>query len=360
LTISTVKVDKQNPGSSDDDGDKTPRGEAIRHALVDLIDQGVPDAPKIVAAEFGISRQALNKHVSRLVRDGILRATGSTRARTYALAQQEVFEETFKLEGLNEDSVWSRHVRPMLADLAPNAINIWHYGVTEMINNAIDHSGGKKLRVLAVRSALWREVWISDDGIGIFRKIQEALNLDDERHAVVELTKGKLTTDPSHHSGEGIFFTSRMFDTFDVLSGGVHLSHHFGDGFDWVSERKTPASGTSVFLRMRDNTRRTAKEVFDQFSGGEDYGFIRTVVPVRLAQYGDDQLISRSQAKRLMTRVQKFETVVLDFSGVETVGQAFADEIFRVWASQHQGIGLLFTNASPEVSQMIARAKAAA
>jgi len=38
------------------------------------------------------------------------------------------------------------------------------------------------------------------------------------------LAKGKLTTDPKRHSGEGIFFSSRMFDEFDILSGGV-FSH---------------------------------------------------------------------------------------------------------------------------------------
>jgi hypothetical protein len=53
---------------------------------------------------------------------------------------------------------------------------------------------------------------------------------------------------------------------------------------------------------------------------------------VRLAKYGNDQLISRSQAKRLLARIELFKIVLFDFSGVETIGQAFADEIFRVFA----------------------------
>jgi anti-sigma regulatory factor (Ser/Thr protein kinase) len=67
-------------------------------------------------------------------------------------------------------------------------------------------------------------IW--DHGIGIFNKIKNMLGLLDERHAVLELTKGKLTTDPRGHTGEGIFFTSRMFDTFYILSGEVFLSHN--------------------------------------------------------------------------------------------------------------------------------------
>jgi hypothetical protein len=55
---------------------------------------------------------------------------------------------------------------------------------------------------------------VRNDGICIFNKTAEDFNLDDERHAILELSKGKLTSDPSRHNGEGIFFTSRMFDDF--------------------------------------------------------------------------------------------------------------------------------------------------
>jgi len=57
----------------------------------------------------------------------------------------------------------------------------------------------------------------------------------------------------------------------------------------------------------------------------------RQSVPVKLAQYGNDKLVSRSQAKRLLARVELFKVVMLDFTNVPTIGQAFADEIFRVF-----------------------------
>lgn len=82
-------------------------------------------------------------------------------------------------------------------------------------------------------------------------------------------------------------------------------------------------------------------------------------MPVRLAQYGDDLLISRSQAKRLLVRVDRFRTVIFDFEGVSAIGQAFADEIFRVFRSQHPDIDLYATNASTDVQDMINRAQAA-
>ena len=55
----------------------------------------------------------------------------------------------------------------------------------------------------------------------------------------------------------------------------------------------------------------------------DDYSFAKTVVPVRLAKIGDENLVSRSQAKRLLQRVDRFRCVVLDFDQVGSIGQAF-------------------------------------
>jgi hypothetical protein len=79
---------------------------------------------------------------------------------------------------------------------------------------------------------------------------------------------------------------------------------------------------------------------------------------VKLAQYGEDKLISRSQAKRLVARVDQFKTVFFDFEGVETIGQAFADEIFRVFARSHPEIEVIAVKANPEVQGMINAARA--
>jgi uncharacterized protein (DUF1330 family) len=62
---------------------------------------------------------------------------------------------------------------------------------------------------------------------------------------------------------------------------------------------------------------------------------------VKLARYGNENLISRSQAKRLLTRLDKFKTVVLEFDDVPQIGRAFADEIFRVFANAHPGTRII-------------------
>ncbi|MBA3506153.1 MAG: DUF4325 domain-containing protein, partial [Betaproteobacteria bacterium] len=222
-----------------------------------------------------------------------------------------------------------------------------------MFNNAVDHSGGTTITVQINKTAADAEMLMWDDGVGIFKKIQAAMGLLDERHAVLELAKGKFTTDPKRHSGEGIFFTSRMFDSFGIFSGGVFFSHEFGEPEDWISEVDQTRSGTAVWMKLYNHTARTTKKTFDQFTSDEDFTFNKTVVPVKLAKYGDDNLISRSQAKRLLARIELFKVVVLDFKEVPTIGQAFADEIFRVFANEHPDIQLVLVRANSEVKRMI-------
>jgi anti-sigma regulatory factor (Ser/Thr protein kinase) len=247
-----------------------------------------------------------------------------------------------------------------LGALPDNALDIWHHGFTEMFNNAIDHSGGETVNVWIKKNAASTDMCISDNGVGIFRKIQRALDLLDERHAVLELAKGKFTTDPKNHSGEGIFFTSRMFDDFSIVSGGVVFQHDYGTKIDWVHETDKKHDGTFVFMTLNNHTSRTTKKIFEQFTDDEDFTFSKTVVPVELARYGDDNLISRSQAKRLLARIELFRIVIFDFRGVPTIGQAFADEIFRVFANEHPNIALRTANASSEVKRMIERVRGGA
>jgi biotin operon repressor len=336
-----------------------PRGEEIRRFILEHVEKHSGDVSRLAAEHFSITRQAINKHLQRLAHEGALRESGNTRSRSYKLAPLVNWAHEYEISpDLEEHIVWRNDVSKVLGDQPENVMDIWQYGFTEMFNNAKDHSSGSRIDVLIQRTATTTEMAIIDNGVGIFRKIQTAMNLLDERHAVFELAKGKLTTDPARHSGEGVFFTSRMFDSFDILSAGVYFSHEFGKDWDWVSERIEPEKArTSVWLKLNNHTSRTTTKIFDQFSSGDNYGFTKTMVPVRLAQYGNDKLISRSQARRVVARVELFKVVIFDFKGVPTIGQAFADEIFRVFAQEHPGMELYASNTNSEIRRMIARAK---
>jgi anti-sigma regulatory factor (Ser/Thr protein kinase)/biotin operon repressor len=326
----------------------------IHQELLHLIAAGKPDVAGVAANTFGLSRQAVNKHLRELVRSGAVVAKGATRSRKYELIQVEE-QRSFPLEGLAEHDVWEEFVRPYLSTLPDNVRSICQYGVTEMVNNAIDHSSGTQVRLILLLNPVRVQINVYDNGIGIFKKIKDAFQLDRESDVILELSKGKLTTDPSRHSGEGIFFTSRVFDEYSIYSGSLFFLHvPYND--DWLLERGEVIPGTLVTMEIDPASPRTTSEVFDKFATPDQYRFDVTHVPVKLAQLGEDSLVSRSQAKRLVSRFEKFSRVVLNFAGVATIGQAFADEVFRVFRNSHPEVDLTWVNTSDEVQRMISRA----
>jgi anti-sigma regulatory factor (Ser/Thr protein kinase) len=334
------------------------RGAVVRKFIVEHVERHPTDIVKFASEKFSCSRQAVHKHVQRLIDEGAVTRDGQTRNKTYRLAPLVEWQRDYRLgTKVTEDDVWRSDIAPLLGLVADNVANIWHYGFTEMFNNVIDHSGGSVVTVHLTKTAATTTISLYDDGVGIFRKIQAALDLADERHAVLELAKGKFTTDPANHSGEGIFFTSRMFDDFRILSGGVYFSHEFDEKEDWVMQPTSATTGTLVTMRLHNHTSRTTKKVFDKFTTDDDYGFTKTVVPVKLTRYGDDNLVSRSQAKRLLARIDRFKVVVFDFVGVDSIGQAFADEVFRVFVARHPDVEVVAINAVSEVKRMISRAR---
>lgn len=305
---------------------------------------------------LGISRQAAGVRVNKLINSGLITASGNTKARIYHLAELAKVSATYPLAGLSEDIVWRELCAPIVGDLRENVRDIWHYGITEMVNNAIDHSGAKQVIVGMVKTAIHTSAWVSDRGEGIFLKIQRAMKLYDPREAILELAKGKLTTDPARHTGEGIFFSSRLFDAYDIRSGKLHFRHDDGE-LDVLAETARADIGTLVLMRIDNDSPRTVKEVFDQFAGPDEYTFDKTIVPVRLAIHEGEKLVSRSQAKRLTLRFEKFRHIVLDFDGVNEIGQAFADEVFRVFQNANPNTLMAPVHMTPAVAAMVSRAR---
>ena len=331
------------------------RPEDIRAYLL----QGIDDNPRGIVAEtasfFGVTRQAVLHHVRFLANQGRIAVEGRTRDRRYRVIP--IAEITLPLRvgpELQEDIVWRQQIRPLLQGVSENVLNICQYGFTEMLRNAIDHSESEDATVALDFSPHRIRLRVIDYGVGIFNKIQRAFNLPEPRDAILELAKGKLTTDPERHTGEGIFFTSRVFDRFSILSGTLYFAHMEKDD-DWLLEDEEQSRGTIVAMIVNPASERTTQEVFDRFASGDaDYGFSKTHVPVALARYGDENLVSRSQAKRLLSRLERFREIVLDFKGVPTIGQAFADEVFRVFPADHPGSHLYPVNTAEEVAKVIA------
>lgn len=330
------------------------RTEDIHRFMINNVPSHPKDIIVITAEHFGISKSAVSQHMRKLIDNNVILATGSARSRTFTLQETKHTLEIQISPGTGEDVVWRTSIAPLLPPLQQNVAAICHYGFTEMFNNVIDHSESDLAMVSVIFSPSFIRLDVFDYGIGIFRKIKEQFNLADERHAILELSKGKLTTDPSRHSGEGIFFTSRVFDEFSIFSGDLFFAHN-SLGNDWLITSREECKGTYVSMSIRTDSTRTLEGIFNLFAS--DFSFSKTIVAITLAKYEGEQLVSRSQAKRILNRIESFREVILDFKGIGFIGRAFADEIFRVYQNQHPEIVFQVLDANEQITGLINEAK---
>jgi anti-sigma regulatory factor (Ser/Thr protein kinase) len=334
---------------------RRPRPE-IREFILENVEAHPDSVVSMAGEKFGLSRAAIGAYVSRLLADGLITAEGKTRGRRYALAF--LVNDKFRLErnGLwTEDNVWRERILPLMKNIKQNIVDICHYGCTEMVNNVLDHSMSPDIMVGYQQTHTKITIHIIDNGVGIFNKIQQDFHLADARTALLELSKGKLTSDKKRHSGVGIYFTSRMFDKFSILSGHLCYTRIRRDGDDWLvetSDEEDDQKGTAVRMIISTNADWTTRGVFEKYQGDDIY-FRKTHVPVSLGRYPGEQLVSRSQAKRILARFADFSEVILDFDGVAEIGQPFADEIFRVFKNEHPNTPIYVARANEAVNRMI-------
>ena len=338
---------------------KRKKSEEIRRFILANVARFPSAISNLTATYFEITQPAVSKHLNKLIDEGLLTAEGKTKAREYKLVTLE--DSAFQIpitSKLQEYSAWEKNILPLLGEVDNNVRSICLFGFTEMLNNAIDHSGSKDAIFMIQRNAANIEINVWDTGVGIFNKIQKAFDLEDPRHALLELSKGKLTTDSENHSGEGIFFTSRIFDKFSILSDSLFYSRtNMAKPDDWLMEIEDHQAtvGTRITMEISPFSENNLEEIYSRHAAKkDDFGFSSTHVPIQLMRYEGDHLVSRSQAKRLLHRFDLFKEVFLDFKGISTIGQAFADEVFRIYRKAHPEIRVVWVNTNPEIERMIA------
>ncbi len=326
--------------------------------IKDYIITNVSQSPNTITQQtcdhFDITKPTVLKYVQELIADKVIEKSGANRFPNYKLVKTG-HSWKYKNQNLEEDVLWRQDLLPLLGGLDTKVKEICQYGFTEMVNNVIDHSEASNLWVDLITDYLHVEILIIDDGIGIFRKIKNALRLEHSKHAILELAKGKFTSDPENHSGEGIFFTSRVFNEFKIVSHKLSF-YGFGnrDGIMWEDKKDIP--GTGVLMRINKNSATQLKDIFDEYADPDkDPSFHKTLIPVKLMEHEGESLISRSQAKRLITRFERFTEIGLDFDGVTQIGQAFADQIFRVFQNKYPHVHLYVINTIDDVANMIKR-----
>lgn len=317
--------------------------------ILDKIAQDTASLSKTVAEALNISPNTVHNYLSELQKDGII--IKSTRGK-YQLVTRHFEYHLKRSQGhLNSDTyAYDACLHEHIKDFPDNVQRIWSYGFSEMINNVMDHSGAENLDIIIEQDFLCTYAMIIDDGIGIFEKIREHFSLPGLDEAICELFKGKLTTDEVNHSGEGIFFTSKMMDTFFIISDGKIFTTTKYDN-DRILDVEKVSSGTCVMMSLSNFTHKVPSEVFDLYSN-EDGSFNKTKIPLK--NIFDSAPISRSQAKRICNRLDRFKEVILDFEDLTWMGQGFAHQLFVVYQNAHPDITLIPINMNESVANMYA------
>jgi anti-sigma regulatory factor (Ser/Thr protein kinase) len=311
------------------------------------------DLATYVAERCSVTRATANKALKRLIQLNWLVREGTPRRPHFKPGMLRQVVHHYPLAGLQEDIPWSRDFAPFFM-MPAHVQRMAQHAFCELLNNAIDHSEGTQVTVSLRQTPSHVQLLVSDDGRGLFDKINEAFTLDDPALAMLELSKGKLTTQPERHCGRGLFFTSKLADVFDLHANEVAFQHREWDARGWLPGRPLKSRGTSVYAAIALDTTRTLPDVMSAYSSDRaSMGFDRTSVSLGLIASPRAGLESRAQARRVASRLHQFKHVEVNFDGVADIGHSFADELFRVMADQHAGVELVPVNMSPAVRAMV-------
>jgi len=319
------------------------------------------DLTEALAARTGSSRAAAQRLLGRLVDAQWLERSGSRRRPAYRPGALRQVVRRYALAGLEEDRPWAQDYAAVLA-LPEGVARMLRHALSELLNNAIEHSGGSTVTVSMRRSALQAQLLVADDGRGAFDTIRAACAIDDPAQAMFEIAKGRLTTRPEGHGGRGLHHTAALADVFDLhangrgwrrVAGGADVDAD-GAGARWQPVRTPGGPGTLVYVAVELDTARTLDLALRTGSGEGCRGWIdHARLPLRLLA-GDGVLESRALARRVASRLEGYAAATLDYAGITDVGPAFADEIGRVLPRRLPGVQWRRVNASAAVAAQLA------
>lgn len=324
------------------------RKQNINRYILEKIQQNSPSLSRTVAETFGVNPSTIHSYINELVRKQIIR---KIKRGEYELVSHKWDYPLQRSAGdLDNDTyAFDKCLSPHIKNFANNIQDIWSYAFSEMINNVMDHSMAENVQIRIIQNFLTTTAIIADNGVGIFTKIQEHFHLASIDEAICELFKGKLTTDTENHSGEGIFFSSKLMDNFFIFSSGKVFTNNKYDDSNIVNLPLSTPKGTCVSMELSNFSHKTAKEVFDTFAN-TDGGFVKTQIPLK--NIFDASPVSRSQAKRICNHLDKFKEVIIDFEEISWIGQGFAHQLFVVFANSHPEIVITPINMNEDVTKM--------
>jgi hypothetical protein len=113
----------------------------IVNTVARFVETGVPFSSHDICARTGASRQAVHKHLSRLVQSGILSVTGRARATRYEpvrAVSSVVRPLTQRVEVASAGSRFRLSARLLLLDVQPGVVEVDFTGVHDLGDEFLD------------------------------------------------------------------------------------------------------------------------------------------------------------------------------------------------------------------------------
>lgn len=337
---------------------------ALRTLILNTIMKQGQVTTAAIARQTNLSRAYVHRSLKKLVDEGVIVLVGKANQARYVLPSKKTTSMTKPLsvhrillnKNLAEDKILQqiKDESAIFHGVAKNVSAIVDYAFTEMLNNAIEHSLSEKIDIIMMKTRTQIRFTVTDRGIGIFNNIRKTKHLLTTMAAIQDLLKGKETTAPDKHSGEGIFFTSKVADALFIKSFEKKLVYD-NTGQDIYVKDVQPVKGTRVDFVHALDSQKKLQDIFNQYTD-DSFQFSKTGVKVKLYHQNVDY-VSRSQARRILAGLEKFKTIEFEFKDINTIGQAFADEIFRVWQAGHKDVQFIIQNANDNVMLMVKRAR---
>ena len=327
--------------------------EQIKDFILENLTRHQKDIIKASIRKFGLSRQAILKHMHTLISEDRVVAYGKTRDRFYELKHLVNFSKTVDIKNsFSPDEILKKQILPNLNSVALNIYEICEFSIMALLSNALDHAQATKLHYNLYVSPNDVHFVLSDNGIGIFENLNNSLILEDIQVAAIEIAKGRITTDPQNHGGDELMTVIHLFNKVTIDSSGICLTY-YNKKNEWTVTRSSQQKGTIIHLEIKSNSRRTCQEIFRQIFDRENK-LVR--IPVNLVRSDGEKVNSRIQAQSLLHNIKDLTEIEFYFKNIELIGPAFADELVRKTKEKNQIADIKWTNSTKMVDVLMSRA----
>jgi|GEM_PF-747693 len=356
------------------------RSVTIRRFIVEQIDRHPGDITALVQREYGMTRQAANRHLKALETEGVIAGTGATRSRHWRrTAPRELSRRLRVTPVLTAARLWTEYLARAFDRAPPDTRSAAHFSFGAIASNALRAAGATWIHVDLAADDSGVEVGLYNDGESWFAHGRTMLDIacgpsPDMRaphspradappqptpHAP-HSPRADAPPQPTPHAAResdrssvvrpgDLLVASRLCDAFAIASGSVAWAWD-REAETWRAldslEASIPSHGTRVAFRLSRSATRTPVAVREEFTAPGAGVFSRVHVPMILAAQPGCECRTRAQATALTAHLANRREVLLDFRGVHAIGRGFADELFRVFRAHNPDVTLVTLHAT--------------